>query len=137
MFRPFTQDFADALCSAINADAEYRDAAKSWTWPTALLLEAAPELGYPESVAIELDLDRGTCRSARLIAEEAIAATFTLRASYATWKDVVTGALDPIMGVTRGVLRLKGPLTTLMLHTRAAKALVQVAMKVPVQFADE
>ena len=55
MHRPFSQPWADAFRDAINADADYRAAAGSWTWPVALLLDPAdPALGYPEPVAVQV-----------------------------------------------------------------------------------
>ena len=67
----------------------------------------------------------------------AIDATFVLRADYATWKAVVTGGLDPIGAVMAGRIRLTGPLTTLLMHTAAATALVGAARQVPTRFPDE
>jgi putative sterol carrier protein len=137
MHRPFTRAWADALCDAINADAAYKSAASKWTWPVALVLEANEPLGYPAPVAVELALDRGTCHSAALIEPSAITAPFTLRASYATWKKVVTGALDAVTAVTMGEIKFTGALTTLLLHVNAAKALVGAARHVPTAFPDE
>ena len=137
MHRPFTTAWADALHGAINADAAYKAAASKWTWPVALVLEATPELGYPEPVAVELALDRGHCHSATVVAPDAVTAPFTLRASYAVWKRIVQGSLDAVTAVTMGEVKFQGALTTLLLHMKAAKALVGVAQQVPTQFPDE
>ncbi len=135
MHRPFTQSWTDAFVAAINADAAYRAAGASWTWPLALVLKAAPEHGYPDDVAVELQLDRGTCTGARVVTGEQSACDFVLRGDYDTWKSVVTGGADPVVAVTMGKLKLvKGSLTTLMLQTKAAKALVACAQAVPTDF---
>lgn len=135
--RPFTAEWAEAFRSAITADEAYRSAAAQWTWPVALVLEPAPELGYPHSVAVELSLDRGACSAAAIRATDTLSAPFILSAPYATWKQVVTGALDPIAGVTRGKIKVKGSLATLMLNARAASALCACARAVPTAFPDE
>ena len=138
MPRPFTDPWATAFRDAVNADAEYRAAAANWTWPVALALDPTPTLGYPEPVAVELDLAAGSCTGARVLATASATAPIVLGADYATWKRVVRGELDPVTGVATGQLRLdRGSLMTLMLHTGAARALVATAQKVPTEFPDE
>ena len=135
--RPFTQSWADALRAAINTDAAYRAAATNWTWPVALVLDAAPELGYADAAAVEFDLHRGTCTSVRVLTPSAITAPFVLRASYAVWKKVVQGFTDPVMAIALRTIALEGSLITLMMHAGAAKALVACARTVPTHFPDE
>lgn len=137
MHRPFTAAWADAFRSAIESDASYRSAAAKWTWPVALVLTPAPELGYTESVAVELQLDSGRCHAAAIVAADAVTAPLALTAPYPVWKSIVRGELDPMAGVTRGLIAVRGSLTTLMLHARAATALVACAKAVPTEFVDE
>jgi putative sterol carrier protein len=134
---PFTQPWADALRLAINADPAYRAAAANWTWPVALVLEAAPDLGYAADIAVEFGLDRGTCTSVRVLAPSAITAPFVLRARYAVWKQVVRGHTDPVMAIALKKIAFEGSLTTLLMHARGAKALVACARTVPTHFPDE
>ena len=122
---------------AINGDAAYRAAATSWTWPVALVLEAEPGLGYATDTAVELALDRGVCSSALTLEPAAIRAPFVLRGSYAAWKRIVRGITDPVMAVVLRQVTLQGSLSTLLLHARAAKALVACAQNVPTHFPDE
>jgi len=135
--RPFTPEWAAAFQDAIEADTNYRDLAAKWTWPVALVLDASPELGYPEPVAVELTLDRGRCHGAVIRHPDAVTAPFVLRAPYATWKLVMRGELDPLAGVTRGKIGVKGSLATLMMHARSASALCGCARAVPTRFPDE
>jgi putative sterol carrier protein len=135
--RPFTADWATAFRDAIEVDASYREAAAKWTWPVALVMQAAPEFGYPDSVAVELTLDRGRCHAAEVRAADAVTAAIVLKAPYAIWKSVVQGELDPLLGVTRGKIAVKGSLATLMIHAKAATALVACARAVPTEFPDE
>lgn len=135
---PFTDAWAAACCDAVNASAGYRAAAANWPWPVALAMDPAPELGYPDAVAVELALDRGACRGARLTPADATDAAIVLRGPYDAWKRIVRGELDPVLAVATGQLALaRGALTSLMLHTGAARALVAVAREVPTEFPDE
>lgn len=135
--RPFTVLWADALRAAIEDDADYRSAAAKWTWPVAMVLEPAAEFGYPEAVAIELALDRGRCAHAEVRDPSTVTAPFVLRATYATWKSIVRGELDVMSAVVHRKVTVRGSLTTLMMHTRAAIALVACAQRVPTEFPDE
>lgn len=137
MHRPFSTDWADAFQQAIEADDAYKVAAAKWTWPVALVLTPAPEFGYPETVAVELTLDRGHCAAATILPREAVTAPFVLTAPYDVWKSVVKGELDPLVGVTRGKITVQGSLATLMLNARSASALVACARAVPTLFPDE
>ncbi len=135
MHRPFTPEWASAFRDAINADAEYKAAGAGWTWPLALSLSAAPAHGFPQDVAVELDLARGTCGDVRVKVGEKATTDFVLRGDYDAWRAVVRGELDPVVAVTMGKLKLvQGSLTTLMLQTKAAKALVACAQRVPTDF---
>jgi putative sterol carrier protein len=138
MLAPFTQPWADAFRAAINADAAYQAAARNWTWPVALVVGARPDLGIMVDMAVEAELDRGHCSAARAVPADRTTAPFVLRGEYDAWKRVVRGELDPVLAVTTGKLRLeRGALTTLMLHTTSARALVACARMVPTAFPDE
>ena len=135
--RPFTQAWADALRTVINDDAAYRAVAGGWCWPVALVLERAPDLGYPDDVAMRLELASGDCLEARALPADEADAPFVLRGSYAVWKRIVRGELDAIAAVVKQELALEGRLHTLVMHARWAKALVACAQRVPTEFPDE
>ncbi|MDX2183529.1 MAG: SCP2 sterol-binding domain-containing protein [Gemmatimonadaceae bacterium] len=135
MHKPFTQGWADAFQQAINGNEAYRAAGSGWTWPLALSLSADPARGYPQDVAIELDLANGHCSAVRVKVGEKATTDFVLRGDYAAWEQVVRGTLDPVVAVTMGKLKLvQGSLTTLMMQTKAAKALVACAQLVETDF---
>lgn len=136
-FRPFTHEWAEAFRAAIESDVAYLTAAAKWTWPVALVLQPAPEFGYPDAVAVELTLDRGRCHGAAIHPRDQVTAAFVLTAPYDIWKQVVQGALDPLVGVTRGKIAVQGSLATLMMNAKAATALVACARNVPTAFPDE
>jgi putative sterol carrier protein len=136
MYSPFTQPWADAFRTVINASESYRTAARSWLWSTSLVCTADPTLGIPVDVAIELALDRGVCHAAIAKPADESSAEFFFRAPMATWQLVLSGQLDPITGVTKGSIKTNGPLTTLLLQMKAASALVACAQQVPTRFPD-
>ena len=125
----FSADWASAFMTAVNSDDTYRDVAKGWTNPVALVVE--PGVDIDAGAAVQVDLEAGTCLSALSLAPADVSAPFVLSADLDTWKEILGGAADPIMAVARGKVRLtRGSLGTLMLHARGAKALVACAQKI-------
>lgn len=125
----FSDAWAAAFRTAVNDDAGYRDAARGWTNPVAMVIEASA--GRASGMAVQVDLDAGTCLSAAALSADDVSAPFVLSADLATWKEIVTGGFDPIMAVARGKVKLaRGSLATLMMHAKGAKALVACAQKI-------
>ena len=122
----FSDAWAAAFRDAVNTNDAYSDAGKSWTNPVALVVE--PFTGAPAGAAVQVELVAGHCLGAAALAPEAVTAPFVLTADVETWKSIVMGSTDPIMAVARGKVKLtRGALGTLMLHAKAAKALVTCA----------
>jgi ribonucleoside-diphosphate reductase beta chain len=118
----FSTAWIDACAHAINHNDVYRRAATNWRWPLLLQITHADN----RTTAIYLDLAHGSCRAARLATSADMAqAEFILEASETTWRNVLSGQLDPIAGIMRRQLTLtKGSLTTLAMHGATAKALI-------------
>jgi putative sterol carrier protein len=125
--------------AAINGSAEYRTSSLEWTHgPVALVVVANPALGVTEPVGIWLDLDRGTCRAARVLsADEAQRASFVLTAEYRFWKQIIRKELGPIAGIMQRKVALQGSLPIVVRFIKSAEALVDAATTVPTRFLDE
>lgn len=125
----FSDAWAQAVCTALNASKAYREAAATWEGDLCFVARAGDGLDGTSLDAdrtVYLDLHRGVCRSARAVAGEAGAA-FSIEAAYADWQRVLGGTLDPVMGVMLGKLRVVGDKAAVLRHARAAKALVACA----------
>jgi putative sterol carrier protein len=136
---PFTPPWAEAVRDAINRSHTYRKAGAHWNAPVALVLQAAPHLGFPHDVALLLHLRAGKCHSATVLpARDELRAEYVLRAPYPTWKALVRGQLEPGAALLRGRVHLtRGSLPRLVVHARAARALVRCAADVDMVFPDE
>jgi putative sterol carrier protein len=132
-------EWVAAYSAAINASEEYRTASAEWTHgAVALVLPAQPAIGVPDDVAILLDLDRGVCRSASLVARpDAQQAPFILTAEYRYWKQIIKKELGPIAGIMQRKVALQGSLPIVVRFIKSAEALVDAATRVPTLFLDE
>ena len=132
-------EWVSAYGAAINASDAYRAASLEWTHgAVALVVNAQPEIGIKEAIGIWLDLDRGTCREARIVSVgEADQAPFVIAGDYAHWKRVIRKELGPIAGIMQRKLSLKGSLPVVVRFVKSAEQLVEAATKVPTKFLDE
>jgi len=86
-----------------------------------------------------LDVHQGECRGARYVegVQDPEDAAFVIVASYACWKDVIEGKLDPIKGMMEGKLKLtRGHLPTIIRFVESSRQLVVSACKVPTNFSN-
>ncbi len=140
MTLPFpSAEWVSAFGAAINASETYRAVSGEWTHgAVALVVNRQPDLGLADETGIWLDLDRGACRTARLVpAPEAQHAAFVLRGDYARWKQVIRRDLGPIAGILQRKLALTGSLAIVVRFVKSAEALVEAAARVPTRFLDE
>jgi putative sterol carrier protein len=123
----FGSDWAAAFAAAIAASAAYREAARDWEWPLALVETGNPPRG------VLLDLYRGHCRGARtLVPQDLDSVPLAIEASPQAWRQLLAENADPLLAVMSGKLRLtRGSLAQLLPYVRAAKELVAVARRTP------
>lgn len=128
----FTPAWAAALERELGNDEEYRRAASSWRGSLALVLEPAPELGYPAERSLFLDLLHGNPRAVRpALPGDLERAAFRLTGAAAVWHDLLEGRLEAATAITGGRLRLtRGSLFQLLPHLAAARALLHCARRV-------
>ena len=132
-------EWVSAYGAAINASDAYRAASLEWTHgAVALVVNPQPEIGIKEAIGIWLELDRGTCREARIVSVgEADQAPFVIAGDYAHWKRVIRKELGPIAGIMQRKLSLKGSLPVVVRFVKSAEQLVEAATRVPTKFLDE
>jgi len=127
-------DWTAAYKDAVNGNAAYREAGKSWTHgAVAFVVEKDAALGLEKDAALILDVHGGECRAARWV-ERAVAeaeAPFVIVGKYDRWKDVITGKEDPIKSMMQNKLRLvKGHLPTVIRYVESSRQLVKSAANV-------
>jgi putative sterol carrier protein len=129
----FSAQWATAFLHAVNADVNYRDAGRRWNNPVALVVNPGPQ--FPIGAAVQVDLNAGRALEAHAVVPTEVSAPFVLTGDLATWKEIVTGAMDPLLAVARGRVTLaKGSITTLLMHAKAAKTLVACAQQIDTEW---
>jgi putative sterol carrier protein len=139
MALPFpSETWARAYGDAINQNPAYKKTAANWTeGAIALVCKAEPALGFDAPQAMVLDLLHGECRGVLYTTEREVFMTtpFVIEASYAQWKAVIRGEIDPIKAMLQGQLKLaKGHLPTIIRDVEGSRQLVMSASKVDTEF---
>ena len=133
-------EWTEALKIALNSDRGYREAGKAWTFGSvAMIVRAEPTYGLELDAGIILDVHEGQCRDARFVEGESDPedAEFVIVGTYARWRDVIEGRLDPIKGMMEGKLKLaRGHLPTIIRFVEPSRIVVASARKVPTLFPD-
>lgn len=135
-----SEEWTAAYKDAVNANAAYKEAGKDWTHgPVAMVVAKEPSLDINEEYVMILDVDRGSCRGAKLARGMTAAdeAPFIIVGKYDRWREVIEGKLDPTKAMLTGKLALtKGHLPTMIRYVESSKQLVESATKVPTEFLD-
>jgi putative sterol carrier protein len=136
--KAFGPEFAAAFKDEINRSAVYRQAARGWKWTVGLVVEAEPDLNFPDSTGLFMDLHDGEARDIRVVsADEAGRCDIVITAPYSRWKQVMKKELDPVKGMMQGRLKLKGDLPTIVRYTKASQEMTECTTRIPVEFPDE
>lgn len=128
----FTEEWCSACCELLNQRESYREAAAGWEGAAVLLMSADPAVGITADRAVWLDIHDGRCRGARVATDADLEeAAYVFRAEAGTWKQLLSGAADPLAAVMQGRLKLsRGDLFTLAKYAPAAREMVLVAGEV-------
>lgn len=133
-------EWTNALRVTLNNDRAYREAGKPWTFGSvAMIVRSDPGYGLEQDAGIILDVHRGECRGARFVEgdDDPQDAEFVIVGTYARWRDVIEGRLDPIKAMMEGKLKLaRGHLPTIIRFVEPSRLVVASASKVPTRFAD-
>lgn len=131
----FSDPWATACASLINASEAYRAAAQHWEG--AVLLVMSLPGGTEADRRVFLDLWHGECRQARVArVEDDETARYIMAGEGEAWRQVLNGRIPPMLAFMTGKLKLtKGTLLELLPYVHAAKGLVAAAAAVEADWA--
>lgn len=110
---------------AINGSDVISESGKNWgvdfngNW----LFEITPGEGLEKTTFLYLEAKAGKCTDARMVEDQSeVEVGFFCTGPYESFKSVVKGEKDFIEGVVRGIFKLKGDMTKIMLNARFIRA---------------
>ncbi len=125
----FSADWARAWGDELNRSDSYRAAAADWHGSICFRLR---DRDPAKEKSIFLDLEAGSCRTARTATPEDLAsARFVLSARGRVWERLVTGRAEPLVALLTGSIRFeKGRLTDFTGQGKAAQELMRAAQRI-------
>jgi len=138
MVRILSDEWLNLYKKALNENTGFKQAGKTWDkGPNVLIINKNPDLDLQEDVYIWLDLHKGECRDVKIVSkEEGEQGAFKIRGDYFTWKQIISGKLDPVKAIVKGKLKIKGNLMIIVRYSKAAKEMVKSAQSVPTEYLD-
>lgn len=129
----FSPEWVQLYQEAINQNEAYAKASAKWE-EGKIALSMKRESG---DAVVMLDLLQGQCLGAEAVDLETATeqATFIISGDEQTWREVLSGQLQPLMGIMRGKLKLtKGSIARLLPYSIASTELVRSAQNVGGEF---
>ena len=140
MHRFPSAEWTAAFKDAVNENPDYARAGADWTHGAVLMVVAADSnLGIDRDMGMLLDVHAGRCNAASFVDADTGRgkAPFVIEGSYARWRSVIEGELDPIKAMMQGKLKLtKGHLPTIIRYVESSRQLVSSAQNVLTEFVE-
>ena len=134
----FSPEWVHLYEEAVQNDADYQVAAKTWEGSVTLHVEQAAHYGIVVDIYLLMDLWHGDCRSMHIVPPEAgESADFVITGTMEQWTKVGRKELDVVKGMMQGKLRLKGDLPTIVRAVKACIRLVEISTQVGGKYPDE
>ena len=128
-----SEEWIKLFKDALNSNAAYEDAAR--TWEGDFLFVVQPDSNLQQQAVFYVDLWHGKCRDAAMLRQDETKQTaFVYEGPYGNWIKLINKELDPIQSLLTGKFKLKGDMLKVLRAVRAAKELVETAGKVPTEF---
>jgi hypothetical protein len=107
----------------------YQDASKGFDDTVAFVVEPEPGKGVNERKTVGTTLPRAT---EYWMDDRPV--TFTFIAPYSAYVDIMTGKLDAVRAITKGILKLKGPMPKILRYVKGTNLWIDTLSTIPTEF---
>ncbi|KAA8923083.1 SCP2 sterol-binding domain-containing protein [Thermoplasma sp.] len=130
-----SQAWVDEYCKKLSESPDYNKAGKGWKDPIMFTISDPDSLSErPEFNSFTLYLKDGRCEKCEMVRDENSSAPFVLTATYANWKKIIDGKINPTQAMLTGQLKVKGNMALILRYASAAIAMVKVAQMIPTRY---
>jgi putative sterol carrier protein len=131
---PFATDaWIKRLADECNQSQTYREAAKDWEGDVYFVVES--EGRWRETVYMYMDLYHGECRQAFVQADPlALSPEFWISGPVSAWREIAEQHIDPLRALLIRRVSLKGSMSKMIRHAKAAQALMRCAANFETEF---
>jgi putative sterol carrier protein len=133
-----SEEWVREYCKRLTESEDYNKSGKGWKDP---IMFKMIELGdVKEKTAYDsfiLNLKDGKCEGSEMVTDPEKKAPFILTATYANWKKIIGGKINPTQAMLTGQMKVKGNIALLLRYASAAIAMVKTAQSIPTKYLDE
>ena len=133
-----SEDWVKEYCKRLSESPDYNKTGKGWKDPIKFKMTELGELqGKIPYDSFILNLRDGKCEASEMVSDPSKGAPFELMASYANWKKIIGGKINPTQAMLTGQMKVKGNIALLLRYASAAIAMVKTAQTVPTKYFGE
>lgn len=124
-----SDEYMQEAMKRTRENAEYQKASKGFDDTLAFVVEPEPNKGVNERKIVGTVLPQAT---EYWMDDRAV--TFTFVAPYSVYVDIMTGKLDAIRAITKGTLKLKGPMFKILRYVKGTNLWIETLRTIPTEF---
>ncbi|MFP3318847.1 MAG: SCP2 sterol-binding domain-containing protein [Thermoplasmata archaeon] len=130
-----SEEWVREYCKRLRESPDYNKSGKGWKDPILFKmidLESLKE--KPQFDSFILYLKDGRCENCEVVKEPGKTAPFKLSATYANWRKIIDGKINPTQAMLTGQMKVEGNMALLLRYAGAAIAMVKVAQSIPTRY---
>jgi len=112
-----------------RANPEYQEASEGFDDTLSFIVEPEPDKGITERITVGTVLPQA---SEYWLDDRPV--TFTFIAPYSVYVDIMTGKLDAVRAITKGSLKLKGPMPKILRYVKGTNLWIDTLRTIPTEF---
>lgn len=133
-----SEEWVKEYCKRLSESPDYNKSGKGWKDPILFhMIEFENLKEKPLFDSFILNLKDGKCEGSEVVLEPGKSAPFKLTATYANWKKIIGGKINPTQAMLTGQMKVEGKITVLLKYASAAIAMVKTAQSIKTKYLDE
>lgn len=130
-----SEEWVVEYCKRLKESPDYNKAGKGWKDPILFKMVDVESLKEkPSFDSFILYLKDGICENCEMVKDPSKTAPFKLTATYANWKKIIDGKVNPTQAMLTGQMKVEGNMALLLRYASAAIAMVKVAQSIPTRY---
>ncbi len=131
-----SEEWVKEYCKKLKESPDYNKTGKGWKYPIIFKLVGAEDLKQKLPFdSFILYLNDGICDNCEVLSTPK-EAPYELTATYANWRKIIDGKVNPTQAMLTGQMKVKGNIAYLLRYASAAIAMVKVAQSIPTKYVE-
>ncbi|MCL5408063.1 MAG: SCP2 sterol-binding domain-containing protein [Candidatus Thermoplasmatota archaeon] len=133
-----SEEWVKEYCKRLCESPDYNKTGKGWKDPIKFKMTEMGDLkGGTSFDSFILNLHDGKCDGSEMVTDPEKTSPFELTATYANWKKIISGKINPTQAMLTGQMKVKGNIALLLRYASAAIAMVKTAQTIPTKYLGE